>query len=163
MSRIGTIFAWAVLAATVGTILKAIQENSGFVGKIITGLVGIVWNIATFFVVPILAYENVGPIDALKRSSKMMKDKWGESLGSNMSMGLVGLLIGICIAAVGILLAVFIHPIAGIAVGVTGFLLLSVVMSAAQTIFVSAVYHNITGTPTQHFNEKMLDGLFIQK
>ncbi|MBS1654274.1 MAG: hypothetical protein JSU05_05460, partial [Bacteroidetes bacterium] len=43
LSRIGVIFSWAVFAATVGTILKAIQENSGTVGKIITGLIGIVW------------------------------------------------------------------------------------------------------------------------
>ena len=33
-SRIGIIFSWAVMAATVGTILKMIQEEFGIVGKI---------------------------------------------------------------------------------------------------------------------------------
>lgn len=42
MSRIGVIFSWAVFAATIGLLLKAIQENLGIVGKIITGLIGIV-------------------------------------------------------------------------------------------------------------------------
>ncbi|RYF86061.1 MAG: hypothetical protein EON98_04810 [Chitinophagaceae bacterium] len=71
MSRIGVILSWAVFAATVGTILKAIQENAGIFGKIITGLIGIVWNIAVFFVVPVIAYEGLGPIAAFKRSSSL--------------------------------------------------------------------------------------------
>ncbi|MBK6635316.1 MAG: hypothetical protein IPG38_14330 [Chitinophagaceae bacterium] len=48
-SRIGVILSWALFAATVGTILKIIQENSGWLGKIITGLVGIVWGYHHFF------------------------------------------------------------------------------------------------------------------
>lgn len=79
-SRIGAIFSWSLVAATVGLILKAIQENSEWVGKIITGIIGVVWNIATFFVVPVLAYENTGPFEAIKRSSKIMKENWGKVL-----------------------------------------------------------------------------------
>jgi hypothetical protein len=78
MSRIGAIFSWAVFAATVGTVLKIAQDNLGWVGKIISGIAGIVWSVATFFVVPIIAYENLGPIEAVKRSSRMMKEKWGD-------------------------------------------------------------------------------------
>ena len=89
MSRLGAIFSWAVFAATVGFILKIIQENVGSLGKIITGLLGIVWSIATFFVVPVLAYENVGPIGAFKRSTQLMKEKWGESLGATFSFALI--------------------------------------------------------------------------
>ncbi len=55
ISRIGVIFSWAVFAAVVGTILRAIQENSGIIGRIITGVIGIVWSVATFFVVPVIA------------------------------------------------------------------------------------------------------------
>ncbi|MEI9958018.1 MAG: DUF6159 family protein [Ferruginibacter sp.] len=69
-SRIGVIFSWALFAATVGTILKAIQENSGWLGKIVGGLLGFVWGVTTFFVVPIIAYEQLGPIDALKDRGK---------------------------------------------------------------------------------------------
>jgi hypothetical protein len=35
MSRIGTIFAWSMFAATVGTILRLIEENAGWIGKLI--------------------------------------------------------------------------------------------------------------------------------
>jgi hypothetical protein len=92
MSRIGAIFSWAVFAATVGLILKAIQENSGIIGRIITGIIGIVWSVATFFVVPVIAYEDLGPIGAVKRSTQMMKEKWGQSLGAGFSFGLISFL-----------------------------------------------------------------------
>jgi len=56
-TRMTTILGWSILAATVGIILKTIQERVGTVGKIITGLIGMVWGIATFFIVPVIAYE----------------------------------------------------------------------------------------------------------
>jgi len=43
-----------------------------------------------------------------------------------------------------------------------GFTVISII-SAAQTIFVSAVYHNITGDPVKHFNQQMIDQLFEKK
>jgi Family of unknown function (DUF6159) len=162
-SRLASIFLWAIFAGTVGAILKIIQENLGTAGRIITGLTGIVWSIATFFVVPVLAYENLGPIDALKRSVKLMKEKWGESLGASFSFGLVQLLGVFIVAIPAVIIAMVIHPIAGIAVGVLGLLLLFAVVSATQTIFVSAIYHNITGDPVELYDQQYVDNLFAKK
>lgn len=162
-SRIGAIFSWAMFAATVGTILKLLEENAGWLGKIVIGLIGVVWSVATFFVVPVIAYENLGPIDAFKRSARMMKEKWGESLGAGFSFGLVQLVaflvVGISLFFIGSL----IHIVAGIVLAVLGVLLVSAIISAAQTIFISAVYHNITGDPVEHFDRQMIDNLFIRK
>src|SRR6185369_17256862 len=55
-SRIGAIFLWSMFAATIGTILRLLEENAGWLGKLVISLIGVVWSIATFFVVPILAY-----------------------------------------------------------------------------------------------------------
>jgi len=98
LSRIGTIFAWSMFAATIGTILKFIEQNVGWIGKIIVSIIGIVWSVATFFVVPVIAYENVGPLEAFKKSSQMMKEKWGESLGARFSFGLVQLIAFVVVA-----------------------------------------------------------------
>jgi len=163
MSRIGVIFSWAVFAATVGTILKAIQENSGIIGKIITGIIGIVWSIATFFVVPIIAYENLGPIAAFKRSSQMMKQKWGESLAAGFSFGLIQFLAIVVVGLPLFLLGSLVHPVFGIALAILALFIIMAIMSAAQTIFVSAVYHNVNGDPTEHFSQQLLDGLFVKK
>lgn len=163
LSRIGAIFSWAVFAAVVGTILKAIQENSGVVGKIITGIIGIVWGVATFFVVPIIAYENVGPLEAFKRSSNMMKEKWGQSLGATFSFGLIQfigiIIIGLPLFFIGSL----IHPVAGIVLASLGAFAVVAIISAAEVIFVSAVYHNINGDPVAHFNQQAIDNLFVHK
>lgn len=163
MSRIGTIAAWAVFAATVGTVLKVLQENLGWLGKIITGLIGIVWSIATFFVVPVLAYENVGPFGALKRSAQLMRAKWGESLGSTFSFGLIQFIATLLIITVAFVIAYTIHPIPGVVIGVFGVLAVATVISACQTIFISAVYHNMMNDPIKHFNQQLLDGLFVKK
>jgi hypothetical protein len=162
-SRVGDIFLWAIFAATVGTILKAIQENSGIVGKIITGILGIVWSVATFFVVPVIAYENAGPLQAFKRSSQIMKEKWGESLGSRFSFGIIQLLAIILIAVPAFLLGMLIHVFVGVALAALAVFIIITIMSAAQTIFVSAVYHNINNDPVKHFNQQLLDNLFEKK
>jgi hypothetical protein len=163
MSRIGVIFSWALFAGVVGTILKAIQENSGIVGKIITGIIGIVWGVATFFVVPVIAYENKGPLEAFKRSSQLMREKWGESLAGNFSLGLIQFIGVLVVGVVFFMIGYIIHPMVGVALAILGCFIVTAIISAAQTIFVSAVYHNITNEPTVHFSQQLIDGLFQEK
>jgi len=163
MSRLGAIFSWALFAATVGTILKAVQENVGFLGKIITGLIGIVWSVATFFVVPVIAFENAGPLQAVKRSAQLMKEKWGESLGAGFSFGIVQLLAFLLVVVPLFIIGFFIHPLAGVALGILGFAVVVAVMSAVKMIFMAAVYHNVTGDPVEQFNQNLIDNLFVRK
>lgn len=59
-SRLKHIVQWAIVAATVGLILRTISERSGIVGKIIVGLIGAAWSILTYFVVPVIAFEGLG-------------------------------------------------------------------------------------------------------
>jgi hypothetical protein len=162
-SRVGAIFAWAMLAATVGAVLKALEENFGWIGRIVIGLLGVAWSIATFFVVPVIAYENLGPVDAFKRSTSLMKQKWGESLGGNFSFGILQFVGIILVGIVLYFLGSMIHPVAGVLLAVMGALLVFAIISAAQTIFISAVYHNVTGDPVKHFNQNMIDNLFESK
>jgi Family of unknown function (DUF6159) len=163
VSRLGAIFTWSLFAATIGFSLRLIQENLGWLGKIITGLIGIVWSIATFFVVPIIAYENLNPFQAVKRSTQLMKDKWGESLGATFSFGLLKLVAFIAICGPLFVAGYFINPIVGIILAVLGAFFVMAVASAAQTIFISAVYHNLNGDPVKNFNEQFAESLFRTK
>jgi hypothetical protein len=163
VSRIGAIFSWAVFAGTIGAVLKVIQENSGTIGKILTGIIGIVWSVATFFVVPVIAYENLDPLAAFKRSSQLMKQKWGETIGSGFSFGLIQLA-GLAIVLLpAFIIGKYINPIAGIAFGILGVMTVLAIISAARTVFISAVYHNVTGDPVEHFNQNFIDTLFVKK
>lgn len=163
LSRIGVIFSWAIFAATVGTLLKAIQENAGWLGKLVAGGLGIVWGITTFFVVPVIAYENLGPVGAFKRSAEIMKNKWGEGLASTFSLGLIQFIAILLIALVGFLIASITHPFIGIALGVLMAFIVMTIISAAETVFISLVYQNINGNVEEHFNQQLIDGLFTKK
>ncbi len=162
-SRIGAIFSWAIFAATVGTILRAIQDKVGALGKIITGLIGIAWSVATFFVVPVIAYENLGPIAAFKRSASLMKEKWGESIGASFSFGIIQFLAILLLAIPSFVLGWLVHPIAGMVLFAVGVFAVIVLFSAAKVIFISAVYHDINGDPVKIFNQHFADNLFEGK
>jgi len=162
MSRLGTILSWSLFAATVGLVLKIIQDNVGWIGKIVTGLIGVVWSIATFFTVPILAYENVTPWQALKRSSEMMKAKWGESLGATFSFGLLQFVAFLLLVIPAFLIGYF-NVFAGLALGIIGMAAIAATFSALNSIFISAVYNKITNDTDIHLNDGMFETLFEPK
>jgi hypothetical protein len=146
-SRLPQIFAWALLAATVGTILQAIEERASFIGRIVVGLLGLMWSAATFLVVPILAVERLGPIDAVKRSVQLLRRSWGDGLVGNFGLGLIGFLLslpGLAVIALGVFLAasqesLLLGFVAG-AAGVIYLVALSIIMSALKQIFIAGLY-----------------------
>ncbi|MFD1550766.1 hypothetical protein DNU06_05800 [Putridiphycobacter roseus] len=166
MTRIPAILGWATLSATVGLIIKAIQENSGTVGGIIASIIGIVWSIATFFVVPVLAYENVGPVEALKKSGKIMKEKWGESIGATFSFGILSFL-GMLLFAIPIGFLLFlVHPVLGITVGILIVFFIQSIVSASEMVFITTIYQQLTGDSAldeEDWDANTIDDLFIQK
>lgn len=162
--RMANILAWSFLAATVGMILKGIQERAGAIGGIITGIIGVVWGIATFFVIPIVAFENVSPIEAVKKSALIMKEKWGESIGANFSFGVFTLLgILFIVLPIGFLLGAAVHPIVGIVAAVLVFFLIQTAVSSAHMVFLAAAYQHVNNEPTGHFDSDVLDDVFIPK
>lgn len=163
-TRLDTIVSWAFLAATVGLILKTLQERLGSFGQIVTGIIGMVWSIATFFVVPILAYENVSPIEAVKRSTYLIKEHWGESIAANFSFGLFNFL-GILLVALpaGFFLGYVVHPIAGVIVGFALLMVIIIAVAAAETVFLAAVYQHVNQEPIGEFKGDVLDDVFYRK
>ena len=45
----------------------------------------------TFLVLPVLVVEQIGPIQAVKRSAELFKRTWGENMIANAGIGLVAL------------------------------------------------------------------------
>lgn len=79
---------WALVAATVGLILKVIESRSENVGRFVAGLLGAAWSMLTFFVVPVLVVEHRKPWEAFTRSKDVMIKTWGETFTSTFSLGL---------------------------------------------------------------------------
>lgn len=148
--NVGRILMWALFAATVGLIIKAIQDRVGFLGKIIMGFIGVAWAIVTYFVVPVLIYEHVGPWKAVKRSASILKNTWGEALVGNLGLGAVfflAMLPGFFLIFLGIYGIVAWGVAAGIVmivIAVVYILMIGIIASAAEAVLVAALYRFAT-------------------
>lgn len=112
--------------------------------------------------VPVILYEEKDVFGSIKQSGKIMRQKWGESLGANFGFGLINFLAILGIIALSILFAQ-IHVVIGIVFGMLSLLVLGTVMSAAQTVFLAAIYQHVNEKPVRHFDENVLDSAFIVK
>ncbi len=146
MARLPQIFAWAVVSATVGVLLKVVENAHEKVGAIVASLLGTAWSVMTFFVVPVLVVEKVGPISAVSRSVSLLRKTWGEALVGNMGLNLVMFLLAIPVVllfVVGVVLLSGSHALIGIAfllLGGIALLLHMAISSALHTILLAALY-----------------------
>lgn len=144
-SAIHYIALWALVAATVGLILKVIESRSENVGRFIAGLLGAAWSMLTYFVVPVLVVEHRKPWEAFNRSKNMMLKTWGETFTSTFSLGLINMLvvfIGILPIVGGIFLVstMAILGYALIALGVLLIVLGILCTSALESILLAGLY-----------------------
>jgi hypothetical protein len=154
-SRAGRLLPWAIVTGTVNWILQAIEERAGIVGNIVASLIGAAWSIVTFLAVPVIVFEDVGPIDAVKRSGTLLKRTWGENIIGQAGIGIVGIVVFlplIAIAALGAMSGVTVVVIATIAFAVLAGLVAAVVLSTLSGIFRAALYSfAVDGTVPQAF------------
>lgn len=144
--RIVPILGYAAIAATVGLLLRMIEERLGFIGRWIAGLLGAAWTVASFLVVPVLVVENVGPVDAVKKSVELLRKTWGENLIGNVGVGLafflVYLVLGLATAAAVAFAAGVDATLLMIVVGfaVASFVVLALVQASLSGIYSAALY-----------------------
>jgi hypothetical protein len=144
-ARLPQILAWALLSATVGVLLKVIENAHQRGSEIISFLLGTAWTVITFFVVPVLVVEKAGPFEAIRRSVQLLKDAWGEALFEHWGLGFFMFLLaipGVVLLFLGIGLATQVPPIGLLIVAVAIIYLLgcSAASSALNTIFLAALY-----------------------
>ena len=139
-ARKGTILQWALVAATVGVILKSLEERTGILGRIIMRIIGVAWALACYFVVPVLAFEDLSPIEANQRSSKLFKETWGERVAGGFSVSLVFFLLSL--PGIGLFIASF---VLGVKAHNAGFLLLGFVLMMAYLLLLSVVSSSVQG------------------
>ncbi len=144
--RKGTILQWALLAATIGVLLRSLENRMGWLGRLVISLIGITWTLATYLVVPVIAAEDMGPSEALARSAQLFSDTWGEQLVGGFSFGLIFTLLA--------LPAVFLpiygstlgrsQMILGVSLAIIYWLMLAVINASVQGIFMAALYRFAT-------------------
>lgn len=167
LARIGPILGWSLLSATIGTVLNAISERLGFVGQIIIGLIGAAWNIVTFFAVPMLVLQGVGPIDAVKGSWATIKKTWGEALIGNV--GISYAIFALALPPVALIVAAAFSGVTPLILAAVGVALiywaaLAAVGSCMTGIYTTAVFsYAQTGQVPSGFDGHTITSAFMPK
>ena len=169
--HIGKILVYALISATVGMILRMISEKGKGIGRFVSSIVGMAWNLATYLVVPVLVVEDCRPMEAVKRSANYLKKTWGEQIAGNFSVGLIfglAFLLVILIAVPVFYLVIMTESIALIVATAVVFLLvfvfLGLINSTLNGIYIAAVYrYAAEGETGGFFDREMVEGAFRLK
>jgi hypothetical protein len=170
----GAIAKWALVQTTVGLIINALQQlaqsqNGLFriVGLVVSALMSVAWALASFFVIPLIAFEDLTPRDALKRSVSLIKERWGEGVVGSASIGIIVGLAGFLPAILLIFIGIKVGAAGGvvlIAVGAVVLLVAAVISNTLTQVFRVALYRFATGAPeTPGFASDDLASAFGQK
>ena len=157
------IVAWALMASTIGFLLQAIAERLKLGGRVASALIGLGWAVASMLVVPVIVCEDRPPLDALRRSSTLIRGRWGEGLGGVSAFGALIVLLTIPVTAI-IIVAAAISPAFAITVGMVAFIALLTITGAMQSVFSLALYsYAATGVSLHPFQQTDLQGAFKAK
>ena len=177
-ARRGPLVRWAVVAASVGWVLRylewAARRRTGYAGgvasRVTSSMFGSAWSIATFFAVPIIAAEGPNVRDALRRSSLVVRRRWGETIVSTVGIAPFMTVLALALAAVP-----FIAGLGLLAVGGTmgdvlgavflilaGFVLLFARITAGMlsAVYAGVLYRHATGGGSPMFPQEMVDEAF---
>ena len=162
-SRLHRLLPWALLATTVGIVMSIIERQGGQLGRIARGMFNMAWGVITFLILPVIMFDDLGPIAGLKRSGQLLRTSWGENLTAQVGFGLLTVLMaapGIILVAVGVSSGFW--PL--LIIGVLAVMFAMVVAAALNGIFQTALYLFVTtGSAPEGFGEQQLTSSFNEK
>jgi len=161
------IFIWAMISATVGLVLHLLQERAGFIGQIIIGLIGAAWSLITYFAIPVMIFEEKGPVEAIKQSASLFRKTWGETLIGQVSIGIVFVILGV-VGMIPVVLALmsgsFTLFIILLAVFIIYAAILMVIGSSLQGVYNTALYlYATTGNVPEAYSKELIENAFAPK
>ena len=154
------ILGWAAIAATVGLLLQMARGQArGGAGAIImrigVAMVGGIWAYMTFFVIPVMVAERLGAVAAIKRSSALFRQTWGQQAGASFGFGLIYIGAVLLTAAVAIPLGM-VYPLLGIIAGTAVFAVMFGTVAAMEGIFKAALFRFASGQQSSAFDDATL-------
>lgn len=159
------IIAWSFVSVTVGFILRSLERSPLIIRGLVGFLAGAAWAMASFFVIPMLVFEQVGPIEALRRGGKLFVGNWRKTISVNMVLFFV-------LLPIYLLIMLLFDPVAtatGSIVFATILMLsifipLGIVTSTFDTIVTCALYLKLRHDQTpKAFRGGLLDEIFERK
>ena len=165
--RLAAIFIWSLIATLVGVLVRGLQRlpNGDIPAAIVSLLIGVTWGLATYFAVPVIALHGTGPVETIRRSSRVFRKRWGEQVTGEFGIGVltfVYALPGLIVAFAGAALIGNGYVVGGGIVLAAGVVLVVPVFVASEAIsqlFQLALYrYSVDGTVTAPFTADQIVG-----
>jgi len=105
-TRLAQISGWAAVSTAISLVMGVLENQGGALGTIAARLVGMAWSLVTFIAVPVIAIEGTGPVETIKRSASLFRERWGQQITGNLAIGgavfLLGVLPAIALIVAGV-------------------------------------------------------------
>lgn len=171
VDHLPSIMVYAVFGATAGVVLQMIRERASFLSNYVTGLADAAWGAITFLAVPVLVVEHVGPVDAIARSTTILRKTWGEQMIGNSGLGLVTAAAAVAAGVVGVIVISIGSAIGGIVLAVffgalviLGVSAVITIGSALSVIYKAALYRfAVDGESTMYFDTGLMRQAFVKR
>ncbi len=146
ISRLDKILFWSLLSTGVsvifGMLKKESEDNGSKIGEIATAAGEFSWGVATTFMVPVIALEELSVLDSVKKATAILRKTWGESaivaVSGALFMKLIGTFGHVAFLLIFLILARSAHGVSGLAL-IISFLLFSVFLWAVNYLIWSTL------------------------
>ncbi|MEL6528054.1 MAG: DUF6159 family protein, partial [Chloroflexota bacterium] len=171
-SRLGSILGFAAMSATVGVILRTLEERGGIVGDIVSFLGGVAWGMASFLVIPVIVAQDVNAWQGLKTSARLLRETWGEQITGNFIIGGVFVVGYLLIIVLGVGLGILVGSLfesTALVIGIVSLVVfaliaLAVLQGAITGIYQATLYRYAeSGVAPDMFDIDLIKGAFKPK
>jgi hypothetical protein len=165
--RLRTIAAWGCLALTVGILIRSLERGRGVVGiatRILAAFLTVAWTALTFFVLPVIVFEELSLREAITRSREIVKRSWGEGVIGVAALSALFNLAGLAVFVLFVLLALAHAIVLAIIFLVIALVALNLLAAVASPIFVVVLYNFATaGEVALGFDRELVDAAFRRR
>jgi hypothetical protein len=167
LPRLKTLAAWACLSLTVGATLRSLERGRGIIGlvtRVVAAFVTLAWSAMTFFVLPVILFENLNTTAAMKRSRELVKGSWGEGVVGVGALNVIFNLAFLAVVIVAVLLAMVHAVVLALIVVLLAILAFNLLAAVASPIFTVALYrYATTGELVMGFSQRDFVAAFRRK
>ena len=166
---------WAFMNALFGWLLSIFGERS-IVARVLEGIVGATWQALNFFTLPIILLEELNMPQSMRKSSVLLKMKWGKVIRTKVRLSLASIFYFIILLLVFLIIATVIYtktqnnPTLMLLLLVALFLIGVVTTAYYLMIFATynlyaktVLYRYANGLPTPGIEDYILAGAFEVK
>lgn len=154
LKHIHHIFFWSIIVTAVAILIAAIKgsRRDGIMRNILGSILQAGWAMMTFFVVPIIVSENIGPIAAIKRSISLFKQTWGDQVIANFGFGIFQMLAILASVFLGWFLGLFSQTL-GLVIGLLSAATSVALIYTLEGIYKAALYEFALGEKPLEFQQ----------